>query len=244
MQAVDNHLAHRQIKPFQLAEQHPCHMNAQGLGQHDGHEAALARRLQQRAQVRQVGHGLFQIEVDLIFLISALVQPRQVAMFGQHRIQGGDPLPHDGRQTQQSQGMPGRRGVHHNAGMAILFDPGRNLKQGHDFIQTGHREVEQMRQVSLIQKCPAQGNAAQMLFVSRLEPKQTFLGVKLTQGQILKRRRAGKTIDKGMGRVGRDQQEGASRMLTGQVQSGSSSTGGLADPAFATEEQQAKLVYL
>lgn len=123
--------------------------------------------------------GLLQVEVNLIFLISAPVQPGQVAILGQHRIHGGDPLPHDGRQTQESHGMFGWHGVHHNAGMTILFDLGRNLKQGHDFIQAGHGEVEQMRQVSLIQKCPAQGNGAQILIVLRFESKQTFLGVKL-----------------------------------------------------------------
>ena len=105
-----------------------------------------------------------------------------------------------------------------------------------------------MRQGSLIQKCPAQGNGAQILFVSRFEPKQTFLWVKLTQGQILKRCKIekiiGKTISKGMGRVGRDQQEGASWMLARQVQGCGGGAGGFADPALGTEEQQAKLVCL
>ena len=79
-----------------------------------------------------------------------------------------------------------------------------------------------------------------MLLVSRLEPGQALLWVKLTQGQILNRRAAGKTIGKRMGRVGRDQQEGASRVLPGQSQGGGRGAGRLAHPAFPTEEQQAE----
>ena len=193
-QAVDEQFLQGQAQRLEFAQHHLRDMDAQGFGQQHRNKAAALGRMQQGPKPFQVGQRFIKVAVNHILLILALVELRQVAVLGQHGVERGDPFAHLGWQTEQAQRVASRCRVQHNAGVLRVLQAGLDFEQGHHLVQARYRQVQQPRDIALVEKGAAQGDRAQVLFVARFEACQALRGIDLAQRQIGGRCSASKAV--------------------------------------------------
>ena len=179
---------------MEFAQHHLRDMDAQGFGQQHRNKAAALGRMQQGPQAFQVGQRFIEVAVNHILLVLALVELCQVAVFGQHRVERSDPFAHLGWQTEQAQRMASRCRVQHNAGVLRVFQAGLDFEQGHHLVQARYRQVQQPRDIALVEKGAAQGDRAQVFFVAGFEACQALRWIDLAQFQIRGRCSAAQAI--------------------------------------------------
>ena len=161
MEPVHDQIRYRYLPAQQILEQRQCLMHAERLGNRDGNELGTGRIAQQILGSLQRGFPFGDKQVEAVRAGIPAEHPPHVPALGQQRLQHAEPSPDQFGHGQQAQGVAAGRRIHHDAVVPAGLHPGGDLEEGHQLVETGQGEAQELIDVLIVQESAGGGNLPQ-----------------------------------------------------------------------------------
>jgi hypothetical protein len=160
MEPVHNQIRYRYFSAQQILAQRQCDVHAEGLRNRNGNELGTRRVAQQTLHSLQRGFPFDDKQVEAVRAAVPAEHPPHVPALGQQGLQHAEPSPNQFGHGKQAQGVAAGRRVHHDAIVQAGLHPGGYLEEGHQLIDTGQREVQELTNVLIVHESAGGGNLA------------------------------------------------------------------------------------
>ncbi len=183
-EAVDDEVLDRHPGALEGGQEGAGFAQAHFLGEQDGDEAAADGMAEGVFQLFDRGGQFLQEGIHLVATGGAAELAAEAAVFGEQGVQSGQPVLEHGGHGEQTEGVAGGSGVHHDGLVTAGGDPGGDFQRGHQFVQAREGKVEEAGDVALVQKSAVGGDGGEHGAVPGLEGGQAGGGVQLDDAQV------------------------------------------------------------